>query len=90
MSLPEDDLRRLFHQRADMARKRDVAQDYHIVPRTERENHQYDGAECPCEPRCVLQGPNTRVFLHQNHLIDVLKVPRTPPPNAGLIGPGPT
>jgi len=71
-----------------MARKKDVAADYHIVPRTERPNHEYNGADCPCEPRCVLTGEAARVFLHQSHLIDVLKVPKTPPPNAGLLGPG--
>lgn len=70
-----------------MARKKDVAADYHIVPRTEKQNHEYSGPQCPCEPRCVLSGDGFRVFLHQSHLIDVLKLPQAPPPNAGLIGP---
>jgi len=71
-----------------MARKKDVAADYHIVPREEKQRHEYNGAQCPCEPRCVLTGDGFRAFLHQSHLIDVLKVPQTPPPNGGLIGPG--
>ena len=62
------------------------AVDYHIVPRTERQNHQYNGAECACEPRCVLQSPSVRVFLHQTHLIDVLRFPPHTP--KGLLGPG--
>lgn len=74
--------------RPQMARKKEVAADYHIVPREERPRHEYNGAQCPCEPRCVLQGPNTRVFLHQSHLIDVVKFPAAAPPNAGLLGPG--
>lgn len=48
--------------------------DYHVVPRVERGSHKYEGHECACEPRCVLMGPSTRVFVHQTHVIDVLKV----------------
>lgn len=48
--------------------------DYHVVPRVEREKHQYTGAQCWCEPLCRLYSANVRIFIHQTHLIDVLRV----------------
>ena len=48
--------------------------DYHVVPRAEREKHQYTGAQCWCEPFCRLYSANVRIFIHQTHLIDVLRV----------------
>ena len=73
-----------MNHEANMARKQ--ALDYHVVPRTERESHEYDGADCRCEPRCVLEGDGFRLFVHQTHLIDVLKMKRREPPK--LLGPG--
>lgn len=55
--------------------KRPPRQDYHIVLRETRDGHEYNGADCECEPRCVLEGDTFRVFLHNNreHVIEVLK-----------------
>lgn len=68
-------------------RKKEI-QDYHIVPREEKHAHEYEGPDCKCEPRCVLMGDGFRIFVHQTHIIDVLKK-RPPSAPAGLLGPGP-
>jgi hypothetical protein len=67
--------------------KKPAVQDYHVVLRGERAAHEYHaGADCPCEPRCILQGAEFRIFVHQTHLIDIVKL--RPQPPKGLLGPG--
>lgn len=50
---------------------------YHVVPRADRDSHEYNGHDCPCEPKVVLAGDAYRIIVHSD-LIDVLKLRQEP------------
>jgi len=50
---------------------------YNVVPRADRDAHEYNGHDCPCEPRVLLASDAYRIIVHSSDT-DVLKLRQIP------------